>query len=146
MSRAQPCEHKTQADCTQRSGASSICSSRRFGHETSTYGVRSPQMSSTRSAIEQSDKHSPSACRKLTRARSPIRPGGEDVTPAFGRVSLAIVGGTTGMREEDGGGAVPLTGLAADFEERGWVVVRSVLPPDELADLRRLFNLVIPEI
>src|SRR5215813_5329855 len=50
------------------------------------------------------------------------------------------------MREDDRGEAVPSTRLAAGFEERGWVVVRGVVPPDELADLRNLFNLVVPEI
>src|SRR5258705_8827259 len=50
------------------------------------------------------------------------------------------------MREDDGGAAVPLTRLAADFEEHGWVVVRGVVPRDELPDLRRLFNLVGPEL
>ena len=39
-----------------------------------------------------------------------------------------------------------LTSLASDFEEHGWVVVRGVVPPGELADLRGLFNLVVPEI
>src|SRR3954468_3284302 len=50
------------------------------------------------------------------------------------------------MSEDDGREAVPLTGLAADFEGGGWVVGRGVAPRDELAALRRLFNLVVPEI
>jgi hypothetical protein len=36
--------------------------------------------------------------------------------------------------------------VSAHFEEKGWVVVRGVVPAGELAELRRLFDLVVPEI
>jgi len=39
-----------------------------------------------------------------------------------------------------------VTALADAFAEQGWAVVRGVVPPGELAGLRRLFNLLVPEI